>query len=316
MSKREGKRKRKNVGKLKIKVLYSSAFALLCFFAFFLREFFIQIFETMNIYYQGVPGAFGWITAKTVAKKMNIEGEHIIGCPTFAEVWKQVDKKSIAVVPVENSRAGSVHDNLYNFIRYDYVIIGEVYTKINHTLLSKEKDKKLIKKVFSHPQALYQCDNYLKKNHFQAEEFFDTAGAVEMVAKSEEKGIAAIASAEAGKLYGLNMLEKGIQDQEGNETRFLIITEKGSKLKYPTKTGKTAILFTARDIPASLYKCLGAFATNNVNLTKIESIPRFEDPFMYTFWLEFEGKVKDENVRKSLNELSFFAKKVQIMGEY
>jgi prephenate dehydratase len=114
----------------------------------------------------------------------------------------------------------------------------------------------------------------------------------------------------------LNILARNIQDQNGNTTRFFVIAHKDNTIKYPDKKGKMTLLFQARDIPASLYKCLWAFATNNVNLTKIESIPSFQDPFMYTFRLEFEGTSTDENVRKSLNELAFFTKSIQVVGEY
>lgn len=270
----------------------------------------------MKISYQGVPGAYSYITALNVAKIMKDKKAELVPHKNFTEVWKSVNAESIAVIPIENSRAGSIHDNLYNFMRYKYKIIWEIHTEINHALLSKENDIKKIKKVYSHWQALSQCHNFLKKHSIEGIEYFDTAGAAEFVMQSDEEGIAAIASEEAGKLYKLNIIQPNIQDQKGNSTRFLIIADKENTLSYPKPSNKVAILFQARSIPASLYKCLWAFATNNVNLTKIESIPLFEDPFMYVFWLEFEGRIADEPVRKSLNELAFFTKKVQILGEY
>lgn len=270
----------------------------------------------MKISYQWIPGAYSYITAQYVAGIMGGSHTELIPYKNFNEVWKSVDSETIAVIPIENSRAGSIHDNLYNFMRYKHKIIGETHTSINHALLSKETDIHAIKKCYSHRQALSQCHGFLKKHHIEEIEYFDTAGAAQFVSESNESGIAAIASEEAGKLYKLDIVQKEIQDQKGNTTRFLIIADKDSNFHYSHPSGKTAILFQARDIPASLYKCLWSFATNNVNLTKIESIPLFEDPFMYVFWLEFEGKQTDESVRKSLNELSFFTKKIQILGEY
>ena len=118
------------------------------------------------------------------------------------------------------------------------------------------------------------------------------------------------------EIYWLNILDKNIQDQNWNTTRFFIITNKDSKIKFKNKSNMTSILFEARNIPASLYKCLWAFATNNVNLTKIESLTNPNSPFTYLFWLDFEGNLKDENVWKSLEELKFFTKSIKVLGEY
>jgi prephenate dehydratase len=150
----------------------------------------------------------------------------------------------------------------------------------------------------------------------QAIEYFDTAGAAKYLSDHAQAWVAAIASEQAGNLYNLHILARNIQDQDGNTTRFFVVAHKDNTLKYPDKKGKMTLLFQARDIPASLYKCLGAFATNNVNLTKIESLPSFQDPFMYTFRLEFAGTSTDENVQKSLNELTFFTRSIQRLGEY
>ena len=223
---------------------------------------------------------------------------------------------TLAVIPIENSRAGSVHENLYNFLRYDCKIIGEVNTEIHHALLSLEEKIEEVHTVYSHPQALSQCYTFLQQHRLVPIEYFDTAGAAKYIAEYPQKGVAAIASEEAGRLYKLHVLQQNIQDQEGNTTRFFVLARGGSKVEYPEKKGKMTVLFQARDIPASLYKCLGAFATNVINLTKIESIPSFQDPFMYMFWLEFEGKGKDDAVLKALDELAFFTKNIQVLGEY
>jgi prephenate dehydratase len=190
----------------------------------------------MKISYQGIPGAYSYITAQHVAQMMKDKKAELVPYKNFSEVWKSVDKETIAVLPIENSRAGSVHDNLYNFMRYKYTIIGEVSTDINHALLSKECDIGSIKKAYSHRQALSQCHSFLKKHHIEGIEYFDTAGAAQFVAECEETGVAAIASEEAGKLYGLHVIQKEIQDQKGNSTRFLVIADKESSFSYPQQS--------------------------------------------------------------------------------
>jgi len=270
----------------------------------------------MFISYQGLPGAYSHITALRVAQQLGVDPGNLREYSTFKEVWESVNEDTLAVVPIENSRAGSVHDNLYNFLRYDCKIIGEANTEINHALLSLEDTIQEVHTVYSHPQALSQCYTFLERHHLVPMEYFDTAGAAKYIASHPQKGVAAIASEEAGRLYKLHTLQQNIQDQDGNSTRFFVLASKESKVDYPEKKGKMTILFQARDIPASLYKCLGAFATNVVNLTKIESIPSFQDPFMYMFWLEFQGKSEDDAILKSLDELRFFTKNIQVLGEY
>ena len=175
---------------------------------------------------------------------------------------------------------------------------------------------KCIKKVYSHSQALSQCHNFMQNHNIKGSKYPDTAGAAAMVAKSNKTWIWAIASSLAWDIYGLNILEEDLQDQDGNTTRFFIVAPSDSKLVYRTKAEKVSIVFEARDIPASLYKCLWAFATNHVNLTKIESLPSLKDPFTYMFWRDFEGRLDDENVVKSLAELEFFTNYIKVLGDY
>lgn len=270
----------------------------------------------MNIYYYGIPGAYTHMATLQAQKNLNIEVDQLIGEPDFSKIWEKIDDNSIGVIPIENSYAGPIHKNLYNFLRYDHQIIGELSLKIEHCLLSKETDLSKIKKVYSHPQALSQCYDFLKKHNLEGIEFADTALASKFIAEEQEPGIASIASSLTSQLYNLNILEEGIQDQTGNTTRFFVLAPKNSKLQYTDKKNKISLFFETRHVPAALYKCLGGFATNGINLHKIESLPALKNPFSYLFWIDLEGKLKDKAVQNSLEELAFFTKSVRVLGEY
>ncbi|PIE85501.1 hypothetical protein CSA08_01665 [Candidatus Gracilibacteria bacterium] len=275
-----------------------------------------NIDNSARIYYQGNPGSYMNIASLEIEKGLNVEITEIKGKPEFIDVWKSIGKESIGVLAIENSYMGSIHPNLYAFLRYDYKIIGEYYLPINHCLCSKETDIKKIKKAYSQLPALDQCYNYLKEKNIFPVAFSDTALSAKYISETDEKGLGAICSERAAKIYNLNILEKNIQDQQGNNTRFAIIVPKENGIEYNLKSNKVSILFEAKNIPASLYKCLGAFATNNVNLTKIESLPSGSGYFSYYFWLDFKGSLKDENVKKALEELKFFTSSLKVLGEY
>lgn len=270
----------------------------------------------MKIYFPWFEWAYSHIASKIASNNINTKLEEIIWVPTFEWVWEKIWEWNIGILPIENSYAWSVHQNLYNFLRYDYKVIWEITTTINHCLLSKEKNIKKIHTIYSHPQAISQCYNFLKKHNIKALPYWDTAWAAKMISESLETWIGAIASTQAGKLYWLNILQESLQDQNWNSTRFFVVTKKLSKTIYKEKKSKTTIIFETKNIPASLYKCLWWFATNWVNLTKIESLPTLKNPFTYLFWLDFQWNLSDEKVKKSMDELKFFTKSIQILWTY
>lgn len=270
----------------------------------------------MNIYYQWELWAYSHIASLLAWKELNIENNNIIGIESFSKIWNSVNSTDIWILPIENSYAGSIHENMYNFLRYDYEVIWEIELEINHCLLSKWTDLSKIKKAYSHPQALSQCYNFLKNNNIEWINYHNTATAAKMISEQDDVTLWAIASIEASQIYNLNVLEKNIQDQNGNTTRFFIVKSKENKIIYPNKKNKITVIFEARNIPASLYKCLGAFATNNINLTKIESLPSLKDPFSYMFWLDFEWRLDNEKIINALNELKFFTKNYKLIWEY
>ncbi len=270
----------------------------------------------MNLIYQWISWAYSHIACKIAEKNLWINSSNFIWYSDFSTVWEKIDKKNIWVIPVVNSYAWNIHENLYNFLRYDNKIIWEINLEINHCLLSKEEKIEDIKKVYSHPQALSQCYDFLKKYWIKAINGWDTAGSAKMISESKETGFWALASNLAWEMYNLNSLKSWVQDQKWNTTRFFIVVPKNSKHKFSDKKNKTTIIFEAKNIPASLYKCLWAFATNWVNLTKIESLPNLKWPFSYLFWLDFEWNLSDKNVKKALEELEFFTLYIKVLGEY
>jgi len=270
----------------------------------------------MNIYYQWEPWAYSNLASIEVSKLLDKKIGKIEGKVDFLSVWDEIEKGNIWVLPVENGYAGSIHENLHYFLRYDYKIIGEFDLEVKHCLLSLENDIKNVKQAFSHPQALNQCHNFLKDNNIQAKKYSDTAWAAKYISENKLSGVWAIASSLAWEIYWLNILKENIADQKSNTTKFFVIAKKNEDIKFEKKSNKISIIFEARNIPASLYKCLWAFATNNVNLTKIESMPNLKNPFSYIFFMSFEGQLKDENIKKALEELEFFTNTIKILWEY
>ena len=270
----------------------------------------------MKLIYQWVPWAYSNIACFKAKELLNIEITDILWMPDFKSVWETIDEQNIAVLPVENSYAWNIHENIYNFLRYDYKIIWEINLEIDHCLLSKEKNIKDIKQVYSHPQALDQCHDFLKKHNIKPITFWDTAWAAEMIIDKNEIWIWAIASKLAWDIYWLNVINQAIQDQNWNTTRFFIIVPKNSNIELKKKKWKTSIIFETKNIPAALHKCLWVFAENNVNLTKIESMPSLKWPFSYLFRINFEWTKNNINVEKSLKELSLFTKQIRILWEY
>lgn len=274
----------------------------------------------MKIYYQWNPWSYMHQASLGIYEKLvwvKIDPDFdIIWLSSFNEVWEKIKDWNIWVLAIENSYMWSIHTNLYNFLKYDAKIIWEYDLDINHCICSKEKHTKDIKKVYSQLPALEQCKNYIKNNNFEWVEYSDTALSAKYVKENNDSWLWAICSEQAAKIYDLNILEKNIQDQNWNTTRFLIIVNKDLDLSYKNKSNKVSLLFETKDIPASLYKCLWAFATNDINLTKIESMPSYDKRFKYIFWLDFEWNLDDKKTQNAMEELSLFSKNIRILWDY
>jgi prephenate dehydratase len=269
----------------------------------------------IKIAFQGEKGAYSHIACEEIYKDAEITN-----CTTFEETFRTAfeDENTKAIIPLENSLAGRVADIHYLLPKYKLQIYGEHFQKVEHCLLSKqEASLKDIKCVRSHAQAIGQCQNIIKKNNFKPIISADTAGSAKDLADGEDKSIAAIASELAAKIYGLKILKKNIEDEVGNVTRFLIM---GKNIRQPeyekNKKYITTCIFRLKSEPSALYKSLGGFATNQINLTKLESFSVKNTFDQTNFYLDLEGHIEEKAVQKSLEELGFHTESLDILGVY
>lgn len=267
----------------------------------------------MKIYYQWEKWAYSHITWKFYSEKLDIS--ELVWVKNFMEVFENIIKWNLWIIPIENSYAGSIYENFFNLVKYDVEIYSEFYLDINHCLLSTSKNKNTIKKVFSHYQAIMQCEKYLENNWFIWEYFSDTAWSAKNISELKNNELWAIASKFAWEIYWLNILEENIEDQKWNTTRFFLVWKKWLNLNLE-KTWKISLVFKTKDIPAVLYKCLWSFATRNINLSKIESLPAKDGPFEYIFWLDIEKDLEQKIINEAIEELKFFSKDLKILGDY
>ncbi len=263
--------------------------------------------------YQGVPGAYSHLVAHQLFPNATA-----LACPSFDAMFETVrsGKAAFALAPVENSVAGRVADMHHLLPDAGLFIQQEYFLKVNHCLLAAPgATLESIKEAHSHIQGLSQCREFLKERNIKPVYHPDTAGAAEDIAKANDITIAAIASSLAGKLYGLEILAHDIADEKHNTTRFLVM---GRKHTVPDdqKNLVTTLVFEMRSVPAALYKALGGFATNGINLTKIESY-MLDGKFQAAqFYVDAEGHQDSEPMQHALDELKFYSKNVQILGCY
>ena len=244
-------------------------------------------------------------------------GKSIIGFPqsSISDVFDEVEKGKIqwGVVPIENSLEGSINLTMDRLISTSLNIRAEIFLRITHSLLSAGKETGGIKKVYSHPQALAQCQSWLRKHlpHCSLHETESTTTAARMV--SENKEWAAIGSSLAARVYGLNIIAEGIEDSPFNTTRFLII---GNGKSEPSGRDKTSILFGTSHTPGALYKSMEPFAREDINLMKIESYPMKGRMWEYLFFVDFAGHEEDSSVKICLADLKKLSSFMKMLGSY
>jgi|TARA_B100001093_G_C26619212_1_gene923788 prephenate dehydratase len=269
----------------------------------------------LKIAFQGEKGAYSHIASEEIYK-----GAEIKNCATFEETFKIAfeDENVKAIIPLENSLAGRVADIHYLLPKYKLQIYGEHFQKVEHCLLGKKQTTlKDIKFIRSHAQAIGQCQSIIKKNNFKPIISADTAGSAKELAESKDKSIAAIASELAAEIYDLKILERNIEDETGNVTRFLIMGKNVRQPEYEkNKKYITTCIFRLKSEPSALYKSLGGFATNQINLTKLESFSVKNTFDQTNFYLDLEGHIEEKGVQKSLEELGFHTESLDILGVY
>ena len=268
-----------------------------------------------KVAYQGVKGAYSHLACYHAYPEYEA-----VACKSFDETMYLVeeDRADIAMIPMENSTAGRVEE-IYRLIpKMKLYIINEYYEPVNHCLLALKGTKlKDVKSVSSHPQALAQCKNHIEKNNIEAIAKFDTAGSAEALLSLQDKTHAAIASSLAAKIYDLDILDEAFQDLKNNTTRFLVISKEHITPVFDENSSYiTSIVFEVSNIPAALYKVLGGFATNSVNIIKIESYAGSGTLSISQFHIDIDGHPQETNVKNALEELAYFANSVKMLGTY
>jgi len=267
-----------------------------------------------NVAYQGEPGAFSELACVTFAP-----GLTPVACATFERAMQKVANGDAdrAMLPIENSLAGRVADIHHLLPEAGLHIVAEYFLPVEHHLMVRPGTKiEDIKLVRSHAMALGQCRNILEELQVRPEVAGDTAGAAKRLAEHGGPGDAVIASIRAAEIYGLEVVRPNVEDAKHNTTRFLEMAREPMDAAPDDGSIVTSFVFQVRNIPAALYKGLGGFATNGVNMTKLESY-QLEGSFNATmFYADIEGHPQDKSVRLALEELSFFSTSLKILGVY
>ena len=268
--------------------------------------------------FQGELGAFSQEAARTLL------GSDVEVAPyqRFEQVFRalQSGRVEAAVIPIENTLAGSVHENYDHLLHFDVRIAAETNLRIVHNLMATPGTKfKDIRRVYSHPVALNQCLRFFAANpKIERVPFYDTAGAVKMVTEAGEPDQAAIGSAVAAGIYGASVLRRSIEDDRHNFTRFFLLypSKRFPKQKSTARAWKTSLVFTTKNIPGALFRALSAFALRDLNLTKIESRPLRGKPWEYLFYLDFLGREDEPRVQNALRHLGELADLFRVLGSY
>jgi prephenate dehydratase len=269
--------------------------------------------------FQGEKGAF----SQEAVRRLLGDEVTVLPRQRFDEVFQSLANRtaSAAVIPIENTLAGSVHENYDHLLQFDFRIVAETSVRIVHNLIAPPGVRlNQIRRAFSHPVALNQClDFFVNNPGIEKVPFYDTAGSVKMIMEEGLTDAAGIASSLAAELYGAKVLKKSIEDDRQNFTRFFLLRRSGWKAKSPPrapKGWKTSLVFTTRNIPGSLFRALSAFALRDLNLAKIESRPLRGKPWEYLFYLDFMGHVDDERSRNALGHLAELADLLRVLGCY
>ena len=266
-----------------------------------------------KIYFQGTFGAYSHIASLSIDPKAKI-----IPCKTFDECFLKASNEEDAkiVIPESNRITGNIGIE-YLIFKYRLNIYSEYFQKIEHNLLGQPGAKVTdINEVYSHAQALSQCSKFIKKNNLNENVRADTAGSAEMISKNKNKQEAAIASSLSAETYGLEIIQKNIEDEKGNLTRFLVMGKNILQPELGKKKYITSFLFKLKSKPAALYQSLGGFAINGVNLTKLQSYPEKNSFNSFFFLCDLDGHIEEQKVQKSLEELGLHCEDFHVLGVF
>ncbi|MCC6859121.1 MAG: prephenate dehydratase [Bryobacterales bacterium] len=271
--------------------------------------------------FQGERGAFSEVAVRNLLG----EGADVLPCPRFEDVFLALEKgrASAAVIPIENTLAGSVHENYDHLLKYELPIVAETHVRIVHNLIALPSARfSAVRRVYSHPVALNQCTVFFARHPgIERVPFYDTAGSVKMIMEERLTDAAAIASSVAADIYGARILRRSIEDDRRNFTRFFLLrrpewTRRSAARRDSARQWKTSLVFSTRNVPGALFRSLSAFALRDLNLSKIESRPLRGKPWEYLFYVDFSGHVDDPAARNALGHLRELADFLRVLGSY
>jgi prephenate dehydratase len=273
------------------------------------------------IAFQGERGAF----SEEAARKLLGPAVEVLPCQRFEDVFRGLKegRAAGAVVPIENTLAGSVHENYDHLVNFELPIVGETSVRIVHHLMApKGVTFSQIRRVFSHPVALNQCLDFFARNpQIERIPHYDTAGSAKMVTEQGLSDAGAIASAVAAEIYGARILRRSIESDRQNYTRFFLLRTPQYARRHRVKAAanaawKTSLVFSTRNVPGALFRALSAFALRDLNLTKIESRPLRGKPWEYLFYVDFLGRSDSANAQNALSHLREVADMLRVLGCY
>ena len=274
----------------------------------------------LTIGYQGEPGAYS-----EEALHQHYPGAEAVALRTLRHVFHRVADRTLdlALVPVENSQAGSVLETYDLLLEYRVMVVGEVALQVDHCLLALPGTKPdTLRRVLSHPQALAQCEAYVVRARLEPVPVYDTAGAARLVQTEARTDQAAVASRRAAELYGLEIIAERIQTVQENVTRFFLVSRRGAGRPKPPLVKrkplgwKTSLVCAVRNEPGALFDLLACFNDAGVNLSKLESRPRREPPWEYAFYLDIDGRRSDKPVAAAIRAARRVTTFLELLGTY
>ena len=270
----------------------------------------------MRVAFQGEPGAY----SEAAAIAHYGEAVEAVPCETFEDVFERVTSAQCdhGIVPIENSLAGSIHQNYDLLLRHQLKITGEYVLRVEHCLIAHPGTSlRDVRVVVSHPQALAQCDRFIRRHQLSREAAYDTAGSVRTIRDTGRRDAAAIASRRAAHVYGMMVLAENIEDEPDNLTRFLALGREGiPPEELEGISSKTSVVFSLPNVPGALFRALSVFALRDIDLTKIESRPIPGKAWEYLFYLDFAESAGSERGRRALQHLGEISSDVRVLGSY
>jgi prephenate dehydratase len=274
---------------------------------------FIPVKKGCRVAFQGEPGSF----SQHAGKKIFGASIDSRTCYSFEEVFKAVVRGNaeFGVIPIENTLAGSIHQNFDLLAHHPLEIVAETSLRVEHNLIAHPgAAMRQIRQIFSHPAALDQCRRILRRlKSIEKIAFYDTAGSVKHIRDNNLRSAAAIASEDAARIYGMKILRRGIEDEPENYTRFLALCRRG---EFPRGGVKTSIVFGLKNEPGALFKALSVFALRNIDLSKIESRPIRGTPWGYQFYLDLQIDIRSRDCLNAFRHLREMAPYFKVLGSY